>query len=261
MLELNKIYNVDCIEGMKYIDDGFVDMIFCDLPYGITKNKWDCMINLESLWQHYNRIIKSNGAIVLFGSGMFTAKMMVFAEKIHRYNLIWEKSTPTGFLNANRMPLRSHEDIMIFYKKLPTYNPIKTIGYERKISKKEHHKRSFTSENYGQYECVSYDSSERYPKSVLKFATDKQKCYLHPTQKPLELCRFIIKMFTNPEDIVLDNCCGSGSIPLAAYMENRRFIGMDNGICTNIKSKYFGKTWEEISTMRIKNTNIKNNLK
>ena len=132
MIEVDNVYNIDCISGMKEIEDATIDMIFCDLPYGITKNKWDSVIPLDELWAQYNRIIKPNGAILLFGQNKFTARMMLSNARYHRYNIIWEKTTPTGFLNANKMPLRIHEDIMVFYKSLPTYNPQKTDGHKRK---------------------------------------------------------------------------------------------------------------------------------
>lgn len=124
----------NCLDKMNQIPDGSIDLILCDLPYGVTKNKWDSVIPFESLWQRYERIIKSNGAIVLFGQGLFSAKLMLSNEKLYRYSLVWEKTTPTGHLNAGKMPLRSHEDILVFYKSQPTYNPQKTFGHERKVS-------------------------------------------------------------------------------------------------------------------------------
>ena len=136
MLEINRIYNEDCLEGMKKIDDKSIDCIIADLPYGQTsRNKWDSVIPFKPLWEQYERIIKDNGAIILFANGMFTADLMQSNRKLWKYNLIWEKTQPTGFLNAKKMPLRSHEDICIFYKKLPTYNPQKTTGHPRKVSK------------------------------------------------------------------------------------------------------------------------------
>lgn len=140
MLEINKIYNEDCLEGMKKIDDKSVDTIITDLPYGQTsRNKWDSVIPFEPLWEQYERVIKDNGTIILFANGMFTADLMHSNRKLWKYNLIWQKTQPTGFLNAKKMPLRSHEDICIFYKKPPTYNPQMTDGHERKVSKAAHH--------------------------------------------------------------------------------------------------------------------------
>lgn len=253
MLELNKIYNIDCIEGMKLIDDKSIDMIFTDLPYQKTQNSWDVMIPFEPMWEQFERIIKDSGAILLFGQDKFTAKLMLSNEKLHRYNIVWEKTTPTGFLNANRMPLRTHEDIMVFYKSLPTYNPQKTVGHERKVSKAEHKINSTVTSDYGDYGLTTYDSTERFPTSVWKFSTDKQKSAIHPTQKPLDLCRYAIRTYSNENDIVLDITCGSGSIPLSAKLENRRYIGFDNGICEKENSEYFGRPWADIAQERIDN--------
>lgn len=223
-----KLYQGDCLEVMKDIEDKSIDMILCDLPYGITaRNKWDIVIPFDKLWEHYNRIIKDNGAIVLFGSGMFTSSLMQSNSKMWRYNLIWHKTTPTGFLNANRMPLRAHEDIVVFYKSLPTYNPQKTNGHERKVSKAEHKRNSKKTEDYGEHGLTTYDSTERYPTSILTFATDKQKEALHPTQKPVELLEWLIKTYTNEGEVILDNCMGSGSTGVAAINTNRSFIGIE----------------------------------
>lgn len=259
MIKIDEIYNSDCLTLMNDIDDCSIDMIFCDLPYGVTHNKWDSVIPIEQLWEQYERIIKPNGVILLFGQDKFTAKIMLSNEKLHRYNIIWEKTTPTGFLNANKMPLRTHEDIMVFYKHLPTYNPQKTTGHKRKVSKAEHKTNCAQTTNYGEHNLTTYDSTERFPTSIWKFATDKQISAIHPTQKPLELCKYAIKTYTNENDIVLDNCCGSGTIPLAAKLTNRHFIGIDNGICDNKKSKYDGMYWADIARNRIKEYTIQNN--
>lgn len=240
---------------MKDIKSESIDMIFCDLPYEkTTNNKWDIMIPSELLWEQYERIIKPNGAILLFGQDKFTAKMMLSNEKLHRYNIIWKKTTPTGFLNSKRMPLRTHEDIMVFYKSLPTYIPQKTTGHQRKVSKAEHKRNSIQTLDYGEHGLTTYDSTERYPTSVWEFATDKQKSSIHPTQKPVDLCRYAIRTYTNEGDLILDNCCGSGSILLAAKLEDRNYIGMDNGVCENIKSKYNGCAWADVARDRIEAT-------
>lgn len=227
------LLNGDCITLMKDIKDKSIDMILCDLPYGQTHCKWDSVIPFTDLWNEYNRIIKDNGAIVLFGNGMFTSKLMISNESCWRYNLIWEKTTVTGFLNANKMPLRSHEDICVFYKKLPTYNPQKTFGNKRKVSKSEHKIGCKITEDYGKHKLTSYDSTERFPKSVLKFKTDKQKEALHSTQKPIALCEWLIKTYTNENELVLDNCMGSGTTGVACINTNRRFIGIE------LDEKYF----------------------
>lgn len=237
------------------IPDASIDLILCDLPYGITaRNMWDSPIDLEALWKEYTRIIKQHGAIVLFGSGIFTADVMQAGRKLHRYNLIWKKTTPTGFLNARRQPLRAHEDIMVFYKAQPTYNPQKTSGHKRKVSTAAHHKRARRSTVYEDVAPTSYDSTERFPTSVLEFKTDRQKSSIHPTQKPIALCRWIIRTYTNPGDVVLDNTCGSGTTCKAAQIEGRHFIGMDNGCCDDPANPYYGRTWAEIARDRIAGT-------
>ncbi len=242
---LNKIFDEDCITGMKIIPDKSIDMILCDLPYGTTKNSWDKVIDLDKLWQQYNRIIKNNGAIVLFAQSPFDKILACSNLKMFRYEWIWEKTHATGFLNASRCPLKAHENILVFYKKLPTYNPIKTKGH-RKVSRASHKTNCMQSSNYGkQMHTKDYDSDERYPKSVLTFKADKQTNNLHPTQKPIELLRYLIKTYTNKNEIVLDNCMGSGSTAVASYLENRNFIGFDNGICKKTK-----KPFAEIATNR-----------
>ena len=195
----NEIYNLDCLIGMKYLKDKSIDMVLCDLPQGITQNKWDIIIPFDELWLQYNRIIKDNGAIVLFGNGMFTAQLMLSNPKLWRYNLIWQKTTPTGFLNANKMPLRVHEDICVFYKKLPTYNPQKTSGHKPVHSYTKH---TSDGSNYGKTKegMSGGGSTERFPISVLNFSTDKQISKLHPTQKPLDLCSYLISV--NDGDIM-----------------------------------------------------------
>jgi site-specific DNA-methyltransferase (adenine-specific) len=215
---------------MKNIKSRSIDLILCDLPYGQTsRNKWDTVIPFAPLWYEYNRIIKDNGAIILFANGMFTADLMQSNRKMWRYNLIWEKTTPTGFLNAKKMPLRCHEDICVFYKKPPTYNPQKTTGHPRKVSKAEHKINCINSTDYGEHGLTTYDSTERYPKSILKYATDKQKSALHPTQKPVALLENIIKTYSNEGETVLDNCMGVGSTGKAAKNTNRKFIGIEIG--------------------------------
>ena len=217
----------DCLELMKEMPDMSVDMILCDLPYGTTQNKWDSIIPLELLWEQYKRIIKDNGAIVLFGQGKFTAEMMLNEPKLHRYNLIWDKVLPSGFLNANRMPLRSHEDIMVFYKKLPQYNPQKTKGKPNNSKGKP--KRN-ENNNYGHFEFVDNKDElgdMKYPKSIVTFEKPHPSISMHPTQKPVELCEYLIKTYTNEGETVLDNCMGSGTTGVACKSLNRNFIGIE----------------------------------
>ena len=219
---------------MSNIPDKLINCIITDLPYGQTaRNKWDSVIPFEPLWEQYKRIIKDNGAIILFGNGMFTAELMMSNKSMWRYNIIWEKTQPTGFLNAKKMPLRSHEDICVFYKKPPTYNPQKTTGHVRKVSKAEHKVGCKNTSDYGEHGLTTYDSTERYPKSVWKFAKDIQKSALHPTQKPIALIEEFIKTYTNEGDVVLDSCMGSGTTGEAALNLHRRFIGIE------MDEKYF----------------------
>lgn len=219
----------NCLKVMPKFADKSIDMILCDLPYGETaRNKWDVCLPFDLLWKEYERIIKDDGAIILFANGMFTAELMTSNKKLWRYNLVWEKTQPTGFLNARRMPLRSHEDICVFYKRLPTYNPQKTTGHERKVSSASSKRNCKKSTNYGEAGLVSYDSTERYPRSVLKFSKDIQHAALHPTQKPVALLEWLIRSYTNEDDTVLDNCMGSGSTGVACLNTRRRFIGIEN---------------------------------
>ena len=263
MLELNKVYNIDCLEGMKQIDDKSIDMILCDLPYGQTaRNKWDVIIPFDKLWEQYNRIIKDNGAIVLFSAEPFTSKLINSNPKMFRNDLIWHKSHPKGHLNAKRMPLRNHEDICIFYKKLPTYNPQKTTGHTRKVSTAKQKINCVNTTNYGEHGLTTYDSTERYPKSVhaydmvLTYPKDIQHSALHPTQKPVALLEYLIKTYSNEMDLILDNTCGAGSTGIGCINTNRNYILMDNGKC-DIKNDNYGKYWSDISQERI-DTYLKN---
>lgn len=217
----------DCLEVMGDIDAGSVDLILCDLPYGTTRNKWDSVIDLDRLWKHYKRIIKPNGAIVLTAQTPFDKVLASSNMGMLRYEWIWEKTLATGHLNAKRMPLKSHENVLVFYKSLPTYNPQKTQGHARKVSSAAHKVNSKQSTNYNPVGLTSYDSTERYPRSVIKFATDKQKSALHPTQKPVALMEYLILTYTNPGDLVLDNAAGSGSTLVAAKNLGRQFIGIE----------------------------------
>lgn len=255
IVEINNIYNIDCIEGMKQIKDGIVDMIFCDLPYGVTtKNKWDTVIPPELLWDQYQRIIKPNGAILLFGQGKFTAKMMMSNEKWHKYNIIWKKVLPSGFLNANRQPLREHEDIMVFYNKQPTYNPQKVKGkpcHKKGKAVGKNNDDVLNNHNYGDFKVIETEGDMKFPTSIWEFPKPHPSIAIHPTEKPLELCRYAIRTYTNKDGLILDNCCGSGTIPLAAMIEKRNYIGMDNGICEKKNSKYYMMSWCDIATERI----------
>ncbi|MDA2619233.1 site-specific DNA-methyltransferase [Bacillus cereus] len=223
---INKIHNMDCLEGMKLLQDKSVDMILCDLPYGVTQNKWDVVIPFNELWQQYERIIKDSGAIVLTAAQPFSAQLIVSNPKLFRYEWIWEKTAATGHLNAKKMPMRAHESILVFYKKLPTYNPIKTTGHAPVNSYTKHQD---DGSNYGKTKVgiSGGGSTERYPRSVQRFSTDKQKEAIHPTQKPVALFEYLIKTYTNEGETVLDNCIGSGTTAVAALNTNRNFIGFE----------------------------------
>ena len=217
-----QLYNGDCLELMKNIPDGSVDMILCDLPYGTTRNKWDCIIPFDSLWEHYKRIIKENGAIVLFGDGLFTAKMMMSNEKMWRYNLVLDKKRGCDFLNANVKPLKSHEDIMVFYKKKPKYN--KQFWYSKPYKRT---KNGTLSNNYGERKAAYSESKDgkRNPLTILSFARDGDRT--HDTQKPIKLLEWLIKTYTDENEVVLDNCMGVGSCGVACINTNRNFIGIE----------------------------------
>lgn len=236
----------DCLELMKEIPTGSIDMILCDLPYGTTRNKWDSLIPLDRLWEEYERIIKSNGSIVLFAQTPFDKVLGCSNLKLLKYEWIWEKEMGTGFLNANYAPLKSHENILVFSKgnashngKAMVYNPQKTKGKPYTISQgkmvnnydTEHMIKGITTNSDG----------KRYLKSVLKVNRDKTK--LHPTQKPVALLEYLIKTYTNEGDTVLDNCMGSGSTGVACINTNRNFIGYE------LDEKYF-----EIAKKRLEET-------
>ena len=213
----------DCLEHMQSLENASVNMVFADLPYGTTNCKWDTEIDLDLLWEQYLRVC--TGPIVLFAQTPFDKKLGMSKIQLLRYEWIWRKSHPTGHLNANKMPLKSHENLLVFYKKLPQYNPIKTTGHKRKKATK----RTDECEVYGKqkFKELNYDSTERYPVSVIDFPSDKQHCKLHQTQKPVELLRYMIKTYSNEGDVVLDNVMGSGSTGVACKLENRKFIGIE----------------------------------
>lgn len=245
---MNKILlQGDCLELMKDIPDKSVDMILCDLPYGTTNCKWDTPINLTKLWELYNKIIKDNGAILLFAQTPFDKVLGCSNLSMLRYEWIWEKTQATGHLNANKMPMKAHENILVFYKHLPIYNPQKTNGHEPIHSYTKYISTQNNTEIYGRMnkEISGGGATDRYPRSIITFSSDKQICHLHPTQKPTNLLEYLIKTYTNENDWVLDNCMGSGSTGVACVNTNRNFIGIE------LDKKYF-----EIAKERIEN--IKN---
>jgi len=228
-MELNKIYNMDCFEGMKLIPNKSIDMILCDLPYGTTQCKWDSVLPLDKLWEQYERIIKDNGAIVLTAQTPFDKVLGVSNLKLLKYEWIWEKTAATGHLNAKKMPMKAHENILVFYKKLPTYNPIKTSGHKPINKYTKYISTQNKTELYGKTnkEISGGGNTERFPRSVQIFSSDKQKEYLHPTQKPVELFEYLIKTYTNKGEVVLDNCIGSGTTAVACINNHRNFIGFE----------------------------------
>ena len=222
---LNRVFQGDCIEVMKKLPDESVDLILCDLPYGTTINKWDFQIPLDKLWEQYLRIIKKNGVIALTSQGIFTARLIISCEKYFKYKVVWEKSKSTNFLNAKKQPLRKHEDVCIFYKKNPKYNPQMSNGSPYN---KGFRKNQFTG-SYGLFDSVHVKSNgERYPTDVIYFKTaESEGKVVHPTQKPVELGRYFIKTYTDKGDVVLDNASGSGSFLVAALLEGRNFVGIE----------------------------------
>ena len=277
-MEIDKIYNEDCLIGMRNIPDKSIDCIICDLPYGVLNRnnpsaQWDNIIPFEPLWEQYKRVIKDNGAIVLFAQGMFTAQLMMSNPKLWRYNLIWDKiNRATGFLNANRCPLRIHEDIVVFYKSQPTYNPQFTFGqvnhkrdgagngYKQSKSgdiwkddeRTERRRYVLTKRRrdgvsgarnrcYGNFAVTETKiTNEKYPTSIIRVDKEHDRNYHHPTQKPVNLIRWLIRTYTNEGDLVLDNCMGSGTTAVACIKEKRHFIGYE------ITKDYFDIAQERI---------------
>lgn len=208
---------------MTAISDDSIDLILCDLPYGVTQNKKDITIDLEKLWLHYRRIIKERGTIVLTSQFPFTLDLINSNRKWFKYDLIWNKVLITGFLNSNRRPLRSHEHILVFYDKLGTYNPQKTKGLPTHTRGKNK-----TNRNYGSFESVEADKSgDKYPTSILKFRKPHPSVARHPTEKPVELFEWLVKTYSNEGDLVLDNCIGSGTTAQACINTGRDFIGIE----------------------------------
>jgi site-specific DNA-methyltransferase (adenine-specific) len=236
-LELNRIYQKDCIEGMRLIPDKSIDMILCDLPYGTTNNAWDSIIPLGALWESYERIIKDNGAVVLTCSQPFTTSLNASNPKLFRYEWIWIKNNSTGFQLANKRPLKKHENISVFYKKQPTYNPQGLIPYGKK------NRRGKVGDNWTELDSNEYTQQyTNYPTQLLEFPYDKDK--LHPTQKPVALFEYLIKTYTNEGEIVLDNCIGSGTTGVAAVKSSRNFIGFETD------SKYFTIANQRLENVR-----------
>ena len=232
-----RLYKGDCLNLMKDIPDKSVDMILCDLPYGKTNNALDKPLPLEPLWKEYMRIIKPNGAILLFGQGTFYVDLINSNPKMFRYDLVWDKRLISGFLNANRMPLRRHEQIAVFYKKLPVYNPQFSSGEPLHSKGRAYKNKALKNQNYGEFHATDdcrVGSTEKYPTSVLAFQKPHPSIAIHRTEKPVELLEWLIRTYTNEGHTVLDNCMGSGSTGVACVNTKRRFIGIE------LDENYFG---------------------
>ena len=234
-----ELWQGDCIELMKKISDKSVDMVLCDLPYSSKKrkttwNEWDCEIDISKLWEHYNRILKDNGVVVLFASDLFSAELIMSNFKNYKYKWIWQKEAGTGFLNAKRMPLRDFEEILVFYKKQPTYNPQMREGKPYVTTK------GSKSKNYCKSDKIvtTTNNGERYPLTILPFSREKNT--IHPTQKPVKLVEYLIKTYTNEGDLIVDNAMGSGTTGKAAMNLKRKFIGIE------IKQDFFSMAEQRI---------------
>lgn len=239
-----KLWHGDCLELMKEVPNCSVDMILCDLPYGTTACKWDANIPFVPLWEHYQKVIKDTGVIILFSKQPFTTDLINSNRNWYRYSWLWIKNIANGYLNAKIMPLQVYEELCVFYKRKPKYNPQIEYGFERKTSRASTKRKCKAAEVYNKAICVKdYDSTARYPINVLYFESDKHKNCLHPTQKPLALLEYLLNTYTDKGDLVLDNCMGSGTSGVACKIWGRKFIGME------LEQKYF-----DIAKRRIDNT-------
>ena len=225
MIEVNKVHQGDCLQLMKQIDDKSINLILCDLPYGVTaRNKWDVIIPFEKMWEQYKRIIKEDGAIILTATQPFASMLVMSNIEMFKYEWIWEKPNGQGFLNAKKQPLRNHEQVLVFYNSQPTYNPQFTEGKPYTCKQGGH------GTNYGERgkdvkEVVTINDGKRYPLTVQKIKYDGEK--LHPTQKPIELFEYMVKTYSKEGDVILDNCIGSGTTALACIRTKRNFIGIE----------------------------------
>jgi len=233
----------DCLEVMKTIENKSIDAIICDLPYGTTQNKWDSVIDLTLLWEQYKRVIKDSGAIVLFAQTPFDKVLGCSNLKMLKYEWIWKKSRPTGHLNANRMPMKSHENILVFYKKLPTYNKQMTVGKPNHVKDGSIRKTKATNNNYGHYENLEQKKTNlKNPITVVEFKQQDPNKIMHPTQKPLKLVEYLVKTYTNKGDTVLDNTMGSGTTMVACKKLGRNGIGIEK------EEKYFKIAQERVNS-------------
>ena len=250
-MEINKIYNTDCLIGMQEIEDASIDLIICDLPYGTTKNEWDMVIPINELWKQYERIIKDSGAIVLFSQMPFTAYLVMSNPKLFKYEWIWEKDNGSGFLNSKHAPLKKHENILVFSKGSSVHNGNNIMTYNPQMEKGKPYeqKSGRASRNYdysSMRPTVIKNDGFRFPNDVLKFNRDKEK--IHPTQKPAALIQYLIRTYSNEGDLVLDNCMGSGTTAVACIKTRRNFIGFETD------EYYYQKSLERIKNEQMQTT-------
>jgi site-specific DNA-methyltransferase (adenine-specific) len=228
MSEAIELIHGDCYDVMPTLPDAHFDMVFADLPYGVTKNPWDSVIDLGWLWPQYRRLAKPNAPVLLFAQGLFAASLMLSNRKEYRYEWIWRKlNSSSGFLNAKKMPLRNHDNILVFYRKPPVYNPQFSKG--RANHARGHGNAASRNQNYGEYASVATDTNVtmKYPKTVLEFAVVPNSKRLHSTEKPVDLCQYLIETYTNEGAIILDNCAGSAATLEAAYRCGRQAVGIE----------------------------------
>jgi len=235
------LFNEDCLETMKRIPDGSVDLMLTDPPYGTTQCEWDNAPNFAKMWPEWERIIKPNGAFIFFGSQPFTTHLIMSRIGFFKYELIWEKTMPNGFLDAAKKPLKSHENILVFYRQQPTYNPQKTIGKAYKKIRKASEKY----EGYNDYiPSDSFNDGDRYPTSVITYSNGNNRHdtghSIHPTQKPLELIRWLLLTYSNKGETIFDGYSGSGTTAAACLIEGRKFIGSE------LNEEYFKKSVERL---------------
>ena len=245
-MEIDNIYNMDCLEGMKAIPDGSVDAVICDLPYGTTRNQWDSVIPLDQLWTEYRRIIKERGAIVLFSQQPFTSALIMSNPQMFKYEWIWEKENGSGFLNANYCPMKIHENVLVFSKSAACFvkNPTDAMIYNPQFRKGRAYRskaistsKNYDAKAYKPFETIN-DGEHYHPIDIVQFNRDPDAW--HPTQKPVDLLRYLVLTYTNEGDTVLDNCMGSGTTAIACIKEHRHFIGFE------LNKEYFDKACKRI---------------
>ena len=249
-MEIDNIYNMDCLEGMKQIPDGTIDAVICDLPYGTTRNQWDSVIPLDKLWSEYRRIIKERGAIVLFSQQPFTSALIMSNPQMFKYEWIWEKENGSGFLNANYCPMKIHENVLVFSKSAACFvkNPTDAMIYNPQFRKGRAYRskaistsKNYDAKAYKPFETIN-DGEHYHPIDIVQFNRDPDAW--HPTQKPVDLLRYLVLTYTNEGDTVLDNCMGSGTTAIACIKERRHFIGFE------LSKEYFDKAVKRIDTER-----------